>query len=39
MIVNQNVFIFVRYIETVARTVLNKSLMINYYGKDLRDVL
>ena len=39
MIVNQNVFIFVRYIESVARTVLNKSLMINYCGKDLRDVL
>ena len=39
MIVNQNVFIFVRYIEAVARTVLNKSLMTNYCGKDLRDVL
>ena len=32
-------FIFVRHIESVARTVLNKSLMINYCGEDLRDVL
>ena len=31
-------FIFVRHMESVARTVLNKSLM-RYYGEDLRDVL
>ena len=39
MIVNQKKFIFVRHVEPVARTVLNKSLMINYYEEDLRDVL
>ena len=32
-------FIFVRHMESVARTVLNKSLMRYYYGEDLRDVL
>ena len=39
MIVNENFFIFVRHVESVARTVLNKSLMIDYYGENLRDVL
>ena len=39
MIVNENFFIFVRHKESVARTVLNKSLMINYCSEDLRDVL
>ena len=39
IIVNEKFFIFVRHIELVARTVLNKSLMINYCSEDLRDVL
>ena len=39
MIVNESFFIFVRHVESVARTVLNKSLIINYCGEDLRDVL
>ena len=39
MIVNENFFLFVRHVESVARTVLNKILMIEYCGKDLRDVL
>ena len=32
-------FIFVRHVESVPRTDLNKSLMINYCGEDLKDVL
>ena len=32
-------FIFVRHMESVKKTVLNKSLMRYYYGEDLRDVL
>ena len=39
MIVNKNFFIFVRHVESVAKTVLNKSLIIDYCGEDLRDVL
>ena len=39
MIVSEICFIFLRHVESVARTVLNKSLMINYCGEDLRDVL
>ena len=35
----KNFFVFVRHVESVTKTVLNKSLMINYCGKDLRDVL
>ena len=38
MIVNENFFIFVRRVESVAKTVLNKSLMINYFREDLRYV-
>ena len=34
-----NFFIFVRHVQSVARTVLNKSLMRDYCGEDLRDVL
>ena len=34
-----NFFIFVRHVQSVTRTVLNKSLMRDYCGEDLRDVL
>ena len=39
MIVNEQFFIFARHVESVARAVLNKSLIMNYCGKDSRDVL
>ena len=39
MTVNEIFFIFVRHVEPVARTVLNKSLIINHCVEDLRDLL
>ena len=38
MIINEKFFIFVRRVESVAKTVLNKTLMINYFREDLRYV-
>ena len=37
--VNDEFYIFIRRIENVARTVLNKQLLKSYKGEDLRDIL
>ena len=39
MVVNDEFYQFIKHVESVARTVLNKSFMISYCGEDLRDVL
>ena len=39
MVVNESFYSFIKHIESVARSVLNKSLLITYAGEDLRDVL
>ena len=38
-LVNDEFYVFIRRIENVARTVLNKDLLTNYKGEDLRDVI
>ena len=39
MVVNEQFYVFIKRIECVARHILNKKLMVEYHGEDLRDVL
>ena len=39
MVVNEIFFVFIRRVESVARTIINRDLMINYKGEDLRDII
>ena len=39
MLVNEDFYIFIRRVERVARSVLNRDLLLSYNGEDLREVI
>ncbi|XP_047125905.1 uncharacterized protein LOC124807729 [Hydra vulgaris] len=39
MHVNDEFYLFICHIENIARSILNRNLLVNYNGQDLRDVL
>ena len=39
MVVNEHFYVFIKRIEMIVRTILNKNLIITYDGEDLRDIL
>ena len=38
-IVNDEFFVFIKMLEHIARTILNKNLLVNYCGTDIRSIL